>query len=127
MAEALDRFNFQTEDDLYAAVGYGEISAQVVFNRLTEKERKEQEIERQKQEAEELMSQPVKKESDRMKVRHEGGIVIQGLKICLFESVVAVILYQAMKSSVTLQKVGVFQYTELIVQMYSIKKNSHNV
>lgn len=80
MAEALDRFNFQTEDDLYAAVGYGEVSAQVVFNRLTEKERKEQEIERQKQEADELMTQPVKKESDRMKVRHEGGIVIQGVE-----------------------------------------------
>ncbi|EOL46601.1 RelA/SpoT family protein [Enterococcus caccae] len=80
MAEALDRFNFQTEDDLYAAVGYGEISAQVVFNRLTEKERKEQEIERQKQEAEELMTQPIKKESDKMKVRHEGGIVIQGVE-----------------------------------------------
>ncbi|MGX7149361.1 RelA/SpoT family protein [Enterococcus ureasiticus] len=80
MAEALDRFNFQTEDDLYAAVGYGEISAQVVFNRLTEKERKEQEVERQKQEAEELMTQPVKKESDKMKVRHEGGIVIQGVE-----------------------------------------------
>lgn len=80
MAEALDRFNFQTEDDLYSAVGYGEISAQVVFNRLTEKERKEQEIERQKQEAEELMTQPVKKESDKMKVRHEGGIVIQGVE-----------------------------------------------
>lgn len=80
MAEALDRFNFQTEDDLYAAVGYGEVSAQVVFNRLTEKERKEQEVERQKQEAEELMTQPVKKESDKMKVRHEGGIVIQGVE-----------------------------------------------
>lgn len=80
MAEVLDRFNFNTEDDLYAAVGYGEISAQVVFNRLTEKERKEQEVERQKQEAEELMIQPVKKESDKMKVRHEGGIVIQGVE-----------------------------------------------
>ncbi|ALR99920.1 GTP pyrophosphokinase [Enterococcus silesiacus] len=80
LAEALDRFNFQTEDDLYAAVGYGEISAQVVFNRLTEKERKEQEMERQKQEADELMTQPVKKESDKMKVRHEGGIVIQGVE-----------------------------------------------
>ncbi|MEI5995062.1 RelA/SpoT family protein [Candidatus Enterococcus mansonii] len=80
IAEALDRFNFQSEDDLYAAVGYGEISAQVVFNRLTEKERKVQEMERQKQEAEELMTQPVKKESDKMKVRHEGGIVIQGVE-----------------------------------------------
>ncbi|MBL1223977.1 RelA/SpoT family protein [Enterococcus sp. BWR-S5] len=80
IAEAIERFNYQTEDDLYAAVGYGEISAQVVSNRLTEKERKEQEKERQKQEAEELMNQPVKKESDKMKVRHEGGIVIQGIE-----------------------------------------------
>lgn len=80
MAEILDRLNFQTEDDLFAAVGYGEISAQVVYNRLTEKERKEQEMERQKQEAEELMTQPVKKEAEKMKVRHEGGIVIQGVE-----------------------------------------------
>ncbi|MHC5215320.1 RelA/SpoT family protein [Enterococcus sp. LJL128] len=79
IAEALERFNYQTEDDLYAAVGYGEISAQVVSNRLTEKERKQIELEKQKQEAEELMTQPVKKESDKMKVRHEGGIVIQGI------------------------------------------------
>lgn len=79
ITEAIERFNYQTEDDLYAAVGYGEISAQIVSNRLTEKERKEQEKERQKQEAEELMNQPVKKESDKMKVRHEGGIVIQGI------------------------------------------------
>ncbi|MCB5954115.1 RelA/SpoT family protein [Enterococcus sp. CWB-B31] len=79
ISEAVERFNYQSEDDLYAAVGYGEISAQVVSNRLTEKERKEQEKERQKQEAEELLTQPVKKESDKMKVRHEGGIVIQGI------------------------------------------------
>lgn len=79
MAEALDKFKFQTEDDLYSAVGYGELSAQVVCNRLTEKERKEQEIQRQRQEAEELLTQPPKKEADKMKVRHEGGIVIQGV------------------------------------------------
>ncbi len=46
MAEVLDKFKFQTEDDLFAAVGYGEVSAQVVCNRLTEKERREQELER---------------------------------------------------------------------------------
>ena len=45
------------------------------FNR---KERREQELERQRQEAEELLNQPAKKESEKMKVRHEGGIVIQG-------------------------------------------------
>lgn len=79
MAEVLDKFKFQTEDDLFAAVGYGEVSAQVVCNRLTEKERREQELERQRQEAEELLNQPAKKESEKMKVRHEGGIVIQGV------------------------------------------------
>lgn len=61
MAEVLDKFKFQTEDDLFAAVGYGEVSAQVVCNRLTEKERREQELERQRQEAEELLNQPAKK------------------------------------------------------------------
>lgn len=80
MSEALERFNFQTEDDLLAGVGYGEITAQVVANRLTEKERRERDRLRLKQEADELMHQPVqKKENEKMKVRHEGGIVIQGV------------------------------------------------
>lgn len=81
--EALDRFNFHTEDDLYAAIGFGEITALVVANRLTEKERRQREKERAAQETEELMnSQAVqKKESkqEKMKVRHEDGIVIQGV------------------------------------------------
>lgn len=45
---------------MYAAVGYGEVSALTMANRLTEKERKEQKIEQQKQEAEEIMNQPKK-------------------------------------------------------------------
>ncbi len=61
LQEALDRFNYQTEDDLYAAVGYGEVSPLTMANRLTEKERKEQKIEQQKQEAEEIMNQPKKR------------------------------------------------------------------
>ena len=60
LQEALDRFNYQSEDDLYAAVGYGEVSPLTMANRLTEKERKEQKIEQQKQEAEEIMNQPKK-------------------------------------------------------------------
>ncbi len=47
------------------------------FNR--KKERREQELERQRQEAEELLNQPAKKRIRKMKVRHEGGIVIQGV------------------------------------------------
>ncbi|MDH6365088.1 guanosine-3',5'-bis(diphosphate) 3'-pyrophosphohydrolase [Enterococcus sp. PF1-24] len=77
IAEALERFNFQTEDDLFAAVGYGEVSPLTVTNRLTEKERRERDKEKQLQETEELLNN--KKEPEKMKVRHEGGIVIQGI------------------------------------------------
>lgn len=80
MADVLERFSFQTEDDLYAGIGFGEVTAQVVANRLTEKERRAREKERQQQEADELLTQPVKKEPEKMKVRHEGGIVIQGVE-----------------------------------------------
>lgn len=79
IADALDRFTYQTPDDLYAAIGFGEVTTQVVYNRLTEKERKERGVKKQKEEAEELMKQPVqKKDTTKMKIRHEGGIVIQG-------------------------------------------------
>lgn len=76
--EALERFNYQSEDDLYAAVGYGEVSPLTLANRLTEKERREQEKEKQKQDVADMLQQP-KEKSDKMKVRHEGGIVIQGI------------------------------------------------
>ncbi|WP_122645785.1 RelA/SpoT family protein [Enterococcus mediterraneensis] len=78
MAEVLERFNYQTEDDLYAAVGYGEVSPTTLANRLTEEERREKKLEQQKQQVKELVNQP-KKETEKMKVRHEGGIVIEGV------------------------------------------------
>ena len=46
----------RSEEALYAAVGFGEISAAAVFNRLTEKERREEERAKAKAEAEELMN-----------------------------------------------------------------------
>lgn len=81
IAETLERFNIHSEEDLYAAVGYGEVSAITFSNRLTEKERYEREKEKQRQAAEEIMNQPQqKKEPEKMKIRHEGGIVIQGVE-----------------------------------------------
>lgn len=81
IAETLERFNIHSEEDLYAAVGYGEVSAITFSNRLTEKERYEREKEKQRQVAEEIMNQPQqKKEPEKMKIRHEGGIVIQGVE-----------------------------------------------
>lgn len=74
----LERFNFTSEDDLYAAVGYGELTALVVANRLTEKERRDRDNEKKVQEvtSSELKT---KKEPEKIKVKHEGGIVIQGI------------------------------------------------
>lgn len=74
----LERFNFTHEEDLFAAIGYGELTALVVANRLTEKERREREKEKQVQESEQIELKS-KKEPEKMKIRHEGGIIIQGV------------------------------------------------
>ncbi|AQP53671.1 GTP pyrophosphokinase [Vagococcus penaei] len=79
LSDVLERFNYQQADDLFAGIGFGEVTAQVVFNRLTEKERHERGIKKQQEEADELMTQSVqKKDPERMTIRHEGGVVIQG-------------------------------------------------
>lgn len=80
MQEALQCYNYHTEDDLFAAVGYGEVSPTTLANRLTEEERREQQIEKDKQRMQEMMNQPAKKEPEKMKIRHEGGVVIQGVE-----------------------------------------------
>lgn len=76
VANTLEKFNYQTEDDLYAAIGYGEVNATTVANRLTEEERRQRKEEKEQQKVQELMDKP--KEKSKMKVRHEGGIVIEG-------------------------------------------------
>ncbi len=79
LADALEKFAYLTQDDLYAGIGFGEVTTQVVYNRLTETERKERGIKKQQEEVDELINQPVqKKDVNKMKIRHEGGIVIQG-------------------------------------------------
>ena len=47
--------SYKTEEALFAAIGFGEIGAITVFNRLTEKERREEERAKAKAEAEELV------------------------------------------------------------------------
>ena len=41
MKDIAARFNFGTEEDLFAAIGFGEISYQTVANKMTEKARRE--------------------------------------------------------------------------------------
>ncbi|WP_138995382.1 RelA/SpoT AH/RIS domain-containing protein, partial [Larkinella sp. C7] len=54
--EILPRMSARSEEALYAAIGFGEISPAAVFNRLTEKERREEERAKAKAEADELMN-----------------------------------------------------------------------
>lgn len=80
MDEVLQKTSYKTEEALFAAVGFGEISAVSVFNRLTEKERREAERAKAKAVADELVNGgEVKHDNkDSLKIRHEGGVVIEG-------------------------------------------------
>ncbi|WP_394405320.1 RelA/SpoT family protein [Streptococcus sp. 20-1249] len=80
MDEVLQKTGYKTDESLFAAVGFGETSAMSVFNRLTEKERREAERAKAKAEADELVNGGEVKQAskDSMKIRHEGGVVIEG-------------------------------------------------
>ena len=80
MKDIAARFNFGTEEDLFAAIGFGEISYQTVANKMTEKARREIEDQKVVETAfEKTTPQGLKKESQKMKIRHEGGVVIEGV------------------------------------------------
>lgn len=78
--EILPRMSVRSEEALYAAIGFGEISATTVFNRLTEKERREEERAKAKAEADELINggEVKHQNKDVLKVKSENGVIIQG-------------------------------------------------
>ncbi|MDR1521761.1 MAG: bifunctional (p)ppGpp synthetase/guanosine-3',5'-bis(diphosphate) 3'-pyrophosphohydrolase [Streptococcaceae bacterium] len=80
--ELLIHTSYQTQEDLYAAVGFGEVSAQTIANKLIAKERNEIKRHKQAEASEELMTKSIKvekKEPEKMKIRREGEIIIQGV------------------------------------------------
>ncbi|MBS4949437.1 MAG: bifunctional (p)ppGpp synthetase/guanosine-3',5'-bis(diphosphate) 3'-pyrophosphohydrolase [Granulicatella adiacens] len=80
MKDIASRFNFGTEEDLLASIGFGEISYQTVANKMTDKARKEIEDQKVVETAfEKTTPQGQKKESQKMKIRHEGGVIIEGV------------------------------------------------
>ena len=80
MKDIATRFNFGTEEDLLAAIGFGEISYQTVANKMTDKARREIEDQKVVETAfEKTTPQGQKKESQKMKIRHEGGVIIEGV------------------------------------------------
>ncbi len=81
MEEALQKSGYKTEEAVYAAIGFGEVSPVSIFNRLTEKERREAERAKAKAVADELVKGGEVKQENRkenLKVKHEGGVIIQG-------------------------------------------------
>ena len=80
MDDVLQKTGYKTEEALFAAIGFGEIGVITVFNRLTEKERREEERAKARAEAEELVKGgEVKVENkEKLKVKHEGGVIIEG-------------------------------------------------
>ena len=80
MKDIASRFNFGTEEDLLAAISFGEVSYQTVANKMTDKARKEIEDQKVVETAfEKTTTQGQKKESQKMKIRHEGGVIIEGV------------------------------------------------
>lgn len=89
LGQAINRFNFSNSDELLAAVGYGELSPLVVSNRLTEKARHQREKAEQDQQARDVLTDTTaakskgktkpKEPNEKLKIKHEGGVVIQGV------------------------------------------------
>ncbi|MBS7578200.1 MULTISPECIES: bifunctional (p)ppGpp synthetase/guanosine-3',5'-bis(diphosphate) 3'-pyrophosphohydrolase [unclassified Enterococcus] len=80
IAELLPKLNYKNEDDLMAAIGFGEISPVSVGNKLTHEERKRQARDKEEAERMEISKVPIKKEdTGKMKVKTDGGAVIQGV------------------------------------------------
>lgn len=73
-------FNLKDAEALYASIGFGDQNVITVFNKLTEKERREIEQEKRQKEVEALQHGEVKREAKNvMKVRRDGGVSAGGI------------------------------------------------
>ncbi len=84
----LDQLNYHSEDEMFSQIGYGEVSAIGIVNRLTEDLRKEEENKKQKELEEKILNagQTTTEETKNitpnravMHVKHNNGVVIQGV------------------------------------------------
>ncbi len=75
---AMERYHFQTEDDMYAAVGFGAITATKIMSKLLEEYRKEHK--------EENIEEKIEALSRERKVNNKvssSGVIVKGIDNCL--------------------------------------------
>ena len=79
-------FNAKDEDDLFGAIGYGEVSVLTLVNRLTEDVRKAQEDKKKQELEEKIMStgqqstpEETASPNDTMRLKHNNGVTVQGV------------------------------------------------
>lgn len=70
------KFNFQDSEDMYSAVGFGGITAAQICTRLTEKQRKEQELAQKQQEIQDLKEGKTK---PKRRSRPVHGVRVKGI------------------------------------------------
>ncbi|WP_278954602.1 RelA/SpoT family protein [Lactobacillus apis] len=83
----LEDMNYHMADEMYASIGFGDLSAISVVNRLTADIRHENERKRQKELEEEILNSGqkavsesnAKNSSATMKIKHKNGVMIQGI------------------------------------------------
>lgn len=88
IAKILDHFNYRSEDELFAAIGFGDQSAIGVYNRLTIEIRRKEELAKQKKREEAILNagqqasteeKNTNNSSSAMKLPHKNGVMIQGV------------------------------------------------
>ncbi|BDR60551.1 RelA/SpoT family protein [Lactobacillus xylocopicola] len=88
LEQILEQLNYHTTDEMYAAVGFGDLSATSVVNRLTADLRRADELKKQQQLEEEILNsgqksaskpQDHKNSAATMKIKHKNGVMIQGI------------------------------------------------
>ncbi|WP_419151441.1 RelA/SpoT family protein [Aeribacillus alveayuensis] len=81
-----EKFNFPSEEDMYAAVGYNGITALQVANRLTEKLRKKRHLEQQEKNIEEVVQEvrqlPAKKRDAGVSVKGIDNLLVRLSRCC---------------------------------------------
>ena len=83
----LEDMNYHMADEMYASIGFGDLSAISVVNRVTADIRHENERKRQKELEEEILNSGqkavsesnAKNSSATMKIKHKNGVMIQGI------------------------------------------------